>query len=114
MRLLLQRWQEISLKLHDKVTVMKSLILPIAFSVLNCETPMWTSKTKNARLYGFLCGSSEKTVIGSFEEVNLGMIDTENNFNALKVSWVKRICEADTASTWTYIPIQYTRNLNIL
>ena len=46
MRLLLQRWQARSLTLHGKVTVMKSLILPIiAFSVLNCETPIWASKT---------------------------------------------------------------------
>ena len=53
-----------------------------------------------------------KTVIGSIEE-GLGMIDNENYFYALKVCRVKRICNADTASTWGYIPLQYTKTLNI-
>ena len=85
MKLLLQRRQERSLTLHGKVIIMQSLILPIiAFSVLNCETPMWASKTINALHYRFLWGGSEKvkrkTVIGSIEEGGLGMIDTENYF----------------------------------
>ena len=61
MRTLLQSWQERSLTLFGKVTIIKSLILPIiSFSALHMETPQCALKSINTLIYRFLWGSRDK------------------------------------------------------
>ena len=94
MEKLLQRWQERILTLLGKITIIKSLVLPIiSYSATNCETPPWVIKEVTSLFYKFLWNSSDKvkraSIIGKINQGGLNMIDIEGYFRALKASWVK-------------------------
>ena len=119
MKLLLQRWQERSLTLLGKVAIIKSLALPIiSYSASNCETPSWVTKSVNSLFYNFLWNGSEKvkrkSIIGKIDQGGINMIDVEAYFQALKASWVKRLCQADISASWFHLPACYFKGLHIL
>ena len=118
MKILLQRWQERSLTLIGKVTIIKSLALPIiAYSASNCETPPWVIKNVNSLFFNFLWNGSEKVkrraIIGKIDQGGINMIDVEGYFHALKASWVKRLSQAHMSQSWFYSPCWYFKELHI-
>ena len=118
MRTLLQSWRERSLTLFGKITIIKSLILPIiSFSALHTVTPQCALKSINTLIYRFLWGSRDKikrtTTIGTIEQGGLGMVDVESYFHAIKASWIKRLHNANETLAWADIPLWYMNKLHI-
>ena len=118
MRVLLQNWRERSLTLFGKVTIIKSLNLPIiSFSALHTETPQCAFKSINTLIYRFLWGNRDKikrtTTIGTIEQGGLGMIDIQCYFHAIKASWINRLHYENENSAWAFIPLWYMDRLHI-
>ena len=118
MKILLQRWQERQLTLLGKVTIIKSLALPIiSYSISNCNTPPWAFKNVSSLFFKFLWNGSEKvkrrSIIGKSDQGGLNMIDVEGHFKAIKASWVKRLLLADKSASWFYLPAMYLNKLHI-
>ena len=118
MRTLLKSWQERSLTLFGKITIIKSLVLPIiSFSALHTVTPQCALKSINTLIYRFLWGRRDKikrtTTIGTIEQGGLGMVDVESYFHAIKASWIKRLHNANETLAWAYIPLWYMNKLHI-
>ncbi len=111
MQKLIDSWRTRKLTLLGKITVIKSLILPIIiYSASVLHIPDDCIKIINKMLYHFLWGNRDKIkrniMINSFENGGLKMIDIECHLHALKASWISRIYNGND-NLWTVIPLYY-------
>ena len=113
----LKQWQHRKLTLMSKITVVKSYALPKLIYALSSlpNPPIETVKRIEKRMYEFIWdGKPEKIkrdiLTMGYENGGLKMIDIDNFIKALKVSWIKRMIEADYDSilNWKLI---YTTSL---
>jgi hypothetical protein len=84
-----------------KVLIIKALIIPIfTFIVSSCVITEKYKKEIESKCFKFIWNGipdnykvKRNTLIGDFEKGGLKMIDIENYFISLKVSWVSRLAD---------------------
>lgn len=122
MEKVLEQWKKRSLSPIGKITVLKTLIIPIFnllfISLPNPDAVMSEKITKT--LYDFLWNNNPKikksVVVKEFAEGGLKMINVNAFINALKSTWIRRIISSNgkwQESTKLYINMEKLTSCNI-
>ena len=115
---LLNDWAYRDLTVRGKITVIKSLAIPI---ITQCLTVLNTPSVETERelekvLYQFIWNKKpdkikRKTLINQYEEGGLKMIDLKSFSAALKMSWLRKIKSVDYTAHWKTLLIDTLENL---
>ena len=104
---LLNLWRPRNLSIKGKITVIKSVVLPlILYTSASLGVPEDFIKKVNTLLFHFLWGANmdkvkRTTVIGKINQGGLKMIDLESMINAQRVMWIKRLFSQKEKASWT-------------
>ena len=99
-------WSSRGLSIYDKVTIIKSLLIPKLVYVSSLlPTPSNIIKQVNHIIFSFLWRGKDKTrrlsAINTLEEGGIKMIDIESMIKALRLAWLKRIFN-NNDSSWKF------------
>ena len=108
----LTNWKKHKLSLSGKITAIKSFALPkLTYPLTVLERPD-SEMVKNIKkkMFEFLWdGKPEKisrnTIIQSYEDGGLRMVDIDVYINTIKCSWVRRLCDTQNNGVWRHVYI---------
>ena len=112
---IINNWKVRQITIFGRITIAKSLgISQILYNASVLETPKQVIKTINKLLFNFIWKSKidkvkRNTIIGNFDDGGLKMVDIESQIKALKIMWVKRICDT-TNGSWK-VTVKYVLHL---
>ena len=108
---LINIWSSRGLSIFDKVTTIKSFLIPKFVYVCSLlPTPNEMVKQLNQLLFKFLWKGTDKvtrlSTINDYGEGGLKMIDLESMVKALRLAWLKRIFNANDGTWKRYLQHQ--------
>ena len=110
-RSILNVWSSRSLSLLDRITIIKSLVVPILIykvSLVTCEIPKKFIQEVNKTLFQFIWGSKWERVARSkfcndIKNGGANMIDIETYISALRLNWMIKFLDDAYDSSWKEI-----------
>jgi hypothetical protein len=109
---LLQTWQKRHLTILGRITIVKTLIIPIVtYSASVITIPERIVKQIETMIYAFIWQNKRdkikrSTMIGQYSRGGIQMCDIRAHIDALRIKWVKLLIHTDTRN-WTLIPSHY-------